>query len=808
MNPDSWRRVREVFDQVVEADPGRRLDLLSQMCAGDETIEREVRRMLASMNETGFLDSPLGDSAEIHRILSGLMSTFEPGQVIANRFHMIRLLGRGGMGEVWQATDEELREPIAIKTLVAHRLSDPDSVDRFKREVQRARQVAHPNVCRVYDLFFHEGMPFLTMELLPGETLAARILREGKIPSDEAIRILRQCAQGLNAAHLTGLVHRDLKPANVMLTDNQRVVVMDFGLARPRRASDSSLPTAAGTPSYMAPEQAAGQETTPAADIYSFAVLACEVLTGLRPSHGGLAALPPEWRRAIRCGLDADPRERPATATALLSLPSSRRLRRYILASVVASGAACIPLSWYWSRRNTSEPTPSSSSVAVLPFTTAGQDGESLGEALSDQIITNLTKYRDLKVIARGSSSQFRLSSASLASIGSSLQVKYLVTGSLRSENGRVRVNAELVDSLSNRQIWSNSFDRPRSAILSVEADVSRALVAQFGLLPLSPTRTTALPAGGEAYLFGRYHLNRRVNGSLQRAVSYLEEATRLSPDFPEAHAALAEALIVLTEVRIEPSFIPRAQAATERALVLDPRLAEAHACLGYLSGAVQHNFAVAERAFLRAIDLNPALVLARQWYSYHLIRLCRFPDAQVQAQKAIELDPLAMPARQNLAAVAYYSRNWPFLVRQCARLLELDPHHPFAHLLLAHAAAFGGRFAEVEREIEIAGREAADSLVFSRMAAEALATAGHPEKVAPHLERLLAPKAGTPPSYVASVFAVTRQIDEAFRWLEKAWDSQDVFLPMLAAYPAFDPLRSDPRYARFIDRLGLNYRP
>jgi eukaryotic-like serine/threonine-protein kinase len=153
--------------------------------------------------------------SEMARILAGLDSRFEPGQILADRFRIVRLLGRGGMGEVWEAFDQQLNESVAIKTVHAEGLLDPSSVDRFKNEVQRTRQVAHPNVCRVYDLFFHEGIPFLTMKLLDGESLAQRIAREGKIAQPNALRILEQCASALSAAHAAGLVHRDLKPGNL-----------------------------------------------------------------------------------------------------------------------------------------------------------------------------------------------------------------------------------------------------------------------------------------------------------------------------------------------------------------------------------------------------------------------------------------------------------------------------------------------------------------------------------------------------------------------------------------------------------------
>jgi tetratricopeptide (TPR) repeat protein len=282
--------------------------------------------------------------------------TFAPGELLAGRYRIVRFIASGGMGEVYEAEDLELREPVALKTVRAEVARDGGIVERFKREIQLARKVTHPNVCRIFDVAHHRdpqrdprrpnsAVIFLTMELLPGETLAQRIRRAGPVPPEEALPIARQVAEALHAAHQAGVIHRDLKPGNVMLVESRsnvrtpRAVVTDFGLARLEAGSDSSGITLTGggiigTPAYLAPEQLEGGEITPAADIYALGLLLYEMLTGTLPFLADTAlatavkrlreapvsprthipGLDSRWEAAILRCLEREPAARFATA--------------------------------------------------------------------------------------------------------------------------------------------------------------------------------------------------------------------------------------------------------------------------------------------------------------------------------------------------------------------------------------------------------------------------------------------------------------------------------------------------------------
>ena len=265
MTPDRWQRARKVFDTVIEQSPSEADAYLRAECAGDDELMSEVRRMLQEYQRTGTLDHPPWDLTPPFSVPPPV---FSPGQLVAGRYRIVRYLSRGGMGEVYEAEHPLLPDHVALKTLLPAIASDEAMIARFKQEIQLARRIAHPNVCKVFDLEWHEAegaagstILFLTMEFLQGETLSSRIHRDGRMNAAEALPLIEQMAEALDAAHRSGVIHRDFKTSNVMLVPSGsgvRTVVTDFGLARGIRTDSESTATltnnVAGTLAYMAPE--------------------------------------------------------------------------------------------------------------------------------------------------------------------------------------------------------------------------------------------------------------------------------------------------------------------------------------------------------------------------------------------------------------------------------------------------------------------------------------------------------------------------------------------------------------------------
>ena len=378
MTSDQWERIKELFDAATELPPGERSSFLSRACSGDDAVRAEVQRLLGKHDQMGeFLERP---AVAVAAAQIGESHTFSIDELVSHRFRIVRFIAQGGMGEVYEAEDLELGEPVALKTIRPEIAADPRAIAHFKREIRLSKKVTHPNVCRIFDIARHQKNPhgpgdsaqevtYLTMELLRGETLAERLSRAGRMTGAEALPIVTQIAEGLEAAHRAGVIHRDLKSSNVALVPLDgdcgfRAVVTDFGLALPAEGSaGGALVGYTGTPAYMAPEQVERGTITRAADIYSLGVVMFEMVTGTLPFFADTPTLiankrleqsapsprsvvpdlDRRWEQAILRCLERDPRNRFAAAadvgTALHPKPWPR-VWRHRESSVLRAGTA------------------------------------------------------------------------------------------------------------------------------------------------------------------------------------------------------------------------------------------------------------------------------------------------------------------------------------------------------------------------------------------------------------------------------------------------------------------------------------
>jgi serine/threonine protein kinase len=285
-SPERWEAVKELFEAALEEDSARRSSFLEERC-NDAGVRAEVERLLAEHAQAGvFLSTPLLDNFALESDGAAADRRLSEGTVLAGRFRIVRFIASGGMGEVYEAEDTELRERIAVKTIRREILLQPNSIARFRREVHLARQVTHRNVCRIFDLFRHkrgkdsgDDIVFISMELLQGDHLGKRLKDSEPVSTEEALPLIRQMGAALAAALAAGIIHRDFKPQNVLLVsmpgkDRKRAVVTDFGLALQSEISGEtpSFSTGRGllgTPAYMSPEQVEGRTATTASDISS-----------------------------------------------------------------------------------------------------------------------------------------------------------------------------------------------------------------------------------------------------------------------------------------------------------------------------------------------------------------------------------------------------------------------------------------------------------------------------------------------------------------------------------------------------------
>jgi eukaryotic-like serine/threonine-protein kinase len=529
------------------------------------------------------------------RPMTGGRSAFEAGHVVAGRYRVVRFIARGGMGEVYEAEDLELGGAVALKTIRPEVAEDETAVERFRREIQIARKVTHPNVCRVFDVSYDRSgksdVMFVTMELLEGRTLRQRIAQDGQFSLAEALPIARQIADGLSAAHRAGVIHRDLKSANVMLVGD-RAVVTDFGLARASIASERTITNTGdilGSPGYMAPEQIEGKPLTPATDIFAFGVVLYEmitrghpfeadtplasVLTRLRepatsPRHY-LPDLDLSWERAILRCLEREPEDRYSDARDVIAaleggvtgaLPSRRRarLRGGAIALGVIAVLAAITVFVPWKRVQITPAAktvvaPARRTVAVLGFRnqSGNPDVAWLGTALTEMLATEVAAGEQVRTIpgetvARTKRELGLGDTAFDPRLQKALGTDYVVSGSYAAVGEQLRLDVQLHEAAGGNVLASFAETGTEDKLFDLVSRAGSRLREKLGVASPSPEAASgilaSLPANPAAVRYYAEGLAAYRDYDYQRARELLEKAIAADANFPLAHAALAAA--------------------------------------------------------------------------------------------------------------------------------------------------------------------------------------------------------------------------------------------------------------------------
>ncbi|MEO6462377.1 MAG: protein kinase, partial [Candidatus Eisenbacteria bacterium] len=548
-------------------------------------------------------------------------------------YEILAPLGAGGMGEVWRARDTRLEREVAVKVLPAATRGDDDARARFRREALALSRLNHPHIETVYDFGDEGGIDYLVLEYVPGETLAARLER-GRIPEREAADLGAQAAEALAEAHERGVLHRDLKPGNIMVTTKGRVKVLDFGLAKLAETDDASrtvdvtmVGATIGTLAYMAPEQLLGSPVDARADLYALGVVLYEMTTGERPFQAALATA---LSNAILHGALAPPRTREPALSARVEAVILRALEREAPRRYQTAGEMAGELRRLAAGEATASaadaPARGVTSIAVLPLENLSGDPaqEYFSDGMTEELIASLAQVRALRIISRTSVMRYKGQRRSIAEIAHELNVDAVVEGSVRRAGDRVRITAQLIDAATERHLWARSYERDMTEVLALQGEVAAAIVAEIQVT-VTPQEATLLhdaravkPEAYEAYLKGRYFIERRTEENLRQGLASLDEAVRLDPTLELAHVGVADAynLMGFMTVLAPREAFPRAQAAARRALEIDPSSAEAWTSLAY--GTLWHDWDIAgsERLFRKSIDLNARYSQAHLWFA------------------------------------------------------------------------------------------------------------------------------------------------------------------------------------------------
>src|SRR5450755_3822899 len=603
-------------------------------------------------------------------------------------YHILGKIGAGGMGEVYRARDSKLGREVALKVLPPDMARDPERLARFQREARAVAALNHPHIVTIYSVEELDGVHFLTMELVEGQSLDRRISENG-LPLDQIVEIASALADSLAAAHEKGIVHRDLKPANVMVTGDGRVKVLDFGLAKDvsaEKSGDATLTSAGhtqagmvmGTPAYMSPEQTSGRPLDHRTDIFSLGVVLHEMATGRRPFEGTSSAelisailrdtppsvtdlrsdLPSDLARIIRRCLEKDPRHRLQTARDVsnefrdLSRQTSRKT-----ATATTSATRTAEVSNSGSTR-----TDEGFWVAVLPFRGASGDAdlEALADGLTEDVTTGLSRFPYLQVIAHNSATAYKGRSADIRTVGRELGARYVIEGSLRKRGRALRVSAQLMDAVSGTQLWAEAYDREigdrqssDAGTFQVQDDLTDHIVTTvadgYGVLVRSmaaPTRDRKVEELSASELVLRHY-------------AFMQQVD------PQEHAVL--------------------RAGLEQALEREPNHAAAWACLSNLYhleyfdrfNPREKPLERAREAAWRAVKIDPACQMGwKQLASVHFFTR-DFTAFRENAERAMSLNPRDGTTCAFLAIMIAFSGDWERGVALAQRTIDLNRHHP-----------------------------------------------------------------------------------------------------------------------------------
>lgn len=607
--------------------------------------------------------------------------TLRPGMVVG-RFELLREVGRGGFGVVFEAHDRELNRTVALKVVRAGLRPDLRE-ERILLEAEAAARCSHPNIVTLHDVGRSEAGPYLVLEFLHGRTLASD-LAKGAMETAEAVRVAVEVARGLAHAHAHGVIHRDLTPGNVFLCDDGQVKVLDLGMARAfgRRVVEG------GTPGYMAPEQRRGAPEDERTDVYALGAILARMLGG-EPAGGksGRAPTVPDTapaalRSLLARMLDHDPVGRPRDAGEVLAALTS-------VFSPTAATPARSPRRAPRSARASRTSAPRPVTLAVLPLTNlSGDPGqEYFSEGITEEITGRLSRLRGMAVAARTSVERYRRTVLGAREIGAELGVAYLVEGSVRRAGDRIRVRVSLVHSADALQLWSDDVDATLDDIFAVQERVATRVVTALGL-KLGPDETRSLRAWGtrnarayDQYLRGQaLVLHWHDLQKLQEARSHFEQALDLDPEYAPALAGLASAAAqTYRNIDSNPAYLSRAQGLVDRALEIDPRLTRARMARGELR-AVCFDYAGAAQVFREIVVDEPRNYFAWDLLCWALGYMNPPPlaEAEEAGRRALEINPDYAEPYYHLLRV--YALQGSFEMAERA-LNHLEEHFPSSSL-------------------------------------------------------------------------------------------------------------------------------
>ena len=760
---------------------------------------------------------------------------------------VVELIGRGASGDVYRAWDTRLDREVALKLMPARSAKTSAAASTIIDEGRLLARVRHTNVVTIYGAERIDGRVGLWMELVRGRTLHQVLEQGDALSAAEVVRVGTQVCEAVAAVHGAGLLHRDIKAHNVMLADDGRAVLMDFGTGR--ELGDSPAGTPAGTPLYLAPELLRGEPASVRSDVYSIGVLLYYLLTRSYPVRGrsvrdllhaherddrtplraARSDLPTKLGRIVDRAIDPRPERRYRSAAGLAAdltalAPGAGRAK---LAKFAAMAAAVMLVSWIavelrgrWTGRSSptraaigeagirpasGAPAPiENPAVAVLPFLNlgAGPDSDSFVDGLTIEILHNLAAIEGLQVRSQVSSFSFKEKASNLADVSEKLGVNLVLEGSVARVDKRLRVTVQLVQVDGNAPLWSEKFDRDVKDVFAIQDEISRAIVNRLRLtLGGRQRRYNTNVEAYDLYLKARALGARRGIVDPTRAIDLYNQVIARDSSFAPAYAGLVDAYAYLSVPTYQVELDWRTanglmRTAAARALQLDPFLAEAHAAMGVVQ-ARDWEWSTSEESFRRAIELAPGLTQSYTNYSFFTLRpLGKFEEAERLLRSALNNDPLSLDLWREIGQVQFTTGRYEEAIRTFRRVLAVDPDFPFVTGNLARAQVFAGRLSEALALFEQSERENRPAPHYRAQAYIRMGRRAEVEKLAGDNRSF--------PFRQVLIYAALGDADRAFEALDRTLVREAQRVPLLLTWPEMAGLRADPRFEAVRKRLKL----
>jgi len=803
----------------------------------------------------GKCGTPLKSAKEISITKTLITPTekLQKGSTVAGRYQILEELGRGGMGVVYKAEDTKLKRTVALKFLPPELTHVPEIKTRFMREAQAAAALDHPNICTVHEFDETEKTSFISMAYIEGQSLKKKI-ESGPLELDEAIRIALQVAEGLRKAHKSGVVHRDIKSANIMVTEEDQAKIMDFGLARVAGGTlVTKEGTTMGTIAYMSPEQARGEEVDHRTDIWSFGVMMYEMLTGQLPFKGeqeqaivysilkekpepitGLKAdIPVSIVEVVGKALEKDPDKRyqkideliddlksisagiiPEEIKARLRKEKLRRRKRAILYAGAAGLIIILVVSGLILLKG---PPETIDSIAVLPLKNLTGDAEQqyFVDGITDELIGQLGQISGLRrVISRTSVMRYKNTDKSLPEIARELNVDALVEGAVYQVGENVSIKLQLFDALpEERSLWTKRYDQPVSEVLVLYGEMASTIADNIGVnLTVDETSRFAgarqvNPEVYDAYMKARSYWE-EGRESLYKGLEILNSAVEKNPDWAPLYAGLAETWMWIQQNGFEPTSVtaPKIYENLNKAMELDPNLSEAHRLNGMIAQLVEWNWEKSEKAFLKALAINPNYALSRMFYAQLLLILHRSDEASAQRELAMSLDPLGPMMKLINLGTMVQAGDYETSLSLAEELAAADPENFNINYMIEISAYRLKEYDKVIRAVKYALPFPIEEEAFKeieRIYSESGIVSAY-EEILKHLEKF------AENNYVsfqdmAFRYLVANQPDKAMDWIEKGFEMHDPLMTYITT-PAqyFDRLFGNPRFIAICKKMNL----